>query len=256
VRGFTLIELLAGMAVLSILIVLLAQFVNIGSNAWEQGMRQSESSTSARAGLDYLAAELSTAVANKHVTFRQVDRAVQTYHSALNDYSDRLMFVSVSRTPDENNPARAGIEVAYFLRQMKDTAGDPMPDRYELVRSFRASTNSQYRAYQYDSGVDWTDSNWSPSGQTHTIAENVSSFQVWVYPDTNLSATPNYQSGGNSDKLPVWADIYLETLGEGDAMRAALISNSSAREEFVRKWSRGFTTRVHFRNRSGYNLGS
>jgi len=262
-RGFTLVELLAGMAVLSILIVVLAQFLNVGTDAWEQGMRQSESSSSARAALDYLAAELSTAIANEHVTFRQKDGEFPTFYlgfdagSDWDDDSDQLMFVSVSKKPDEENPVRAGIEVAYYLRKMETTAGGEMMNRYELVRSFRTNTNTQFRAYQNGNGIDWTDNAWQPLPlQTDTIAENISSFQVWVYSGTDSPALPHYQSGGNANKLPVWADIYLETLGESDAQRAALISNDRAREDFVRKWSRGFATRVYFRNRSGYNRDS
>jgi prepilin-type N-terminal cleavage/methylation domain-containing protein len=257
-RGFTLIELLAGMAVLSILILVMAQFVNVGTDAWEHGMRQSESSTSARAALDYLAAELSTAIANDHVTFRHNDKIKPTYYQKLDDYNDRLLFVSVSRKPDETGPTprpRAGIEVGYYLREMKASGPGPgtLANRYELVRSFRASTNSQFKAYRYakGNGPDWTDG-WQPSGQTHTIAENISGFQVWVYPDVQSGSQPGFYSGSYSNSLPVWADIYLETLSETDAKRAALITDPGLREVFVRKWSRGYTTRVHFKNRKGY----
>jgi len=255
--GFTLIELLAGMAVLSVLIVLMAQFVNVGTDAWEHGMRQSETSTSARAALDYIAAELSTAIASDHVTFRHVDKVTETYYTDLDEYGDQLMFVSVSKKPDFSRPARAGMEVVFFLRNMKNTGGSSMVNRYELVRSFRASTNSQFKAYRYanGNGPDWTNG-WNPSSQTHTVAENISAFQVWVYPDVQSNAQPDFHSGSNSNSLPVWADIYLETLSDTDAQRAALISDDSDREEFVRKWSRGYATRVHFKNRKGYNRSS
>jgi len=247
--GFTLIELLAGMAVLSVLILVMSQFVNVGSDAWEQGMRQSERSTSARAALDFIAAELSTAIANDRVAFAHFDQDQKTYYyQDPENFSDQLMFVSVSRSPGQALPARAGAEVAYFVRQMKDS-GNKFIDRYELVRTYLTSEATGYRAYKQ--GEDWTDSD--PSAAGNSIIENVSAFQVWVYPNIGSNAELNYHSDSNSDRLPVWADIYIETLSETDAKLADLIADPGVRLKFVQKWSRGYATRVHFKNRSGYN---
>ena len=262
-RGFTLIELLAGMAVLSILIVLLAQFVNLGTDAWDHGMRQAESSSSARAALEFLASELSTAIAGDRVTFSHLANHTQTYFAGGDHGSDALMFVSVSRPPDDDNPARAGVEVVYFLDKMRKAGSsggtEEMPDRYRLVRSTLTSNAGSFRAYQV---ADWT-SELDPadhSPNADTIAENISAFQVRAYRDVNSPMPIDFGAPGagapgawEKEKLPVYVDIYLETLSDTDAQRAALIRDADKREEYVKKWSRGYGTRVHFKNRQGYS---
>ena len=256
-RGFTLIELLAGMAVLLILIVLLAQFVNLGTDAWDHGMRQAESSSSARAALEFLASELSTAIAGDRVTFSQWANHTQTYFGGGDHGSDALMFVSVSRPPDDDNPARAGVEVVYYLDKMRKARSsgggtEEMRDRYRLVRSMRTSNAGSFRAYQvadWTSGLDPADH--SPNADT--IAENISAFQVRAYQDVNSPMPIDFGATGAWAKLPVYVDIYLETLSDTDAQRAALMQDPGKREEYVKKWSRGYGTRVHFKNRQGYS---
>ena len=63
--GFTLIELLAGMAILSILVLMLGRFFTESSRAWETGTRQADLNNTGRAIMDYVTRELSMAVASE-----------------------------------------------------------------------------------------------------------------------------------------------------------------------------------------------
>ncbi len=256
-RGFTLIELLAGMAVLSILIVLMAQFVNVGMDAWDHGMRQAENTSSAQAALGFIAAELSTAIAREKVTFSQIDDHPTYFSGDPAHESDALMFVSVSRSPDSSPPARAGMEIVYYIDNMtKDKVEggtEAMPDRYRLVRSVQTSNGDDFFAYRLD---DWTAGIFPENhkGKNDTIVENISAFQVRAYADVTSTTPVDYYESGGSTQLPAYVDIYLETLSESDAKRAALMPLGT-RAGFVKKWSRGYGTRVHFKNRNGYIRG-
>jgi prepilin-type N-terminal cleavage/methylation domain-containing protein len=254
-RGFTLIELMAGMAILSVLVLLLARFFDVSTTAYDLGTRQASNNNNGRAVLDFIAKELSTAAADEHLTFRLERNVAQTYNVDDDENSERIYFVSLGNEPGPNE--RSGIQVVYYLALMKDTEDFDIPSRYRLMRSVRSDIRTaSYEAYQWNgnSGIDWTDDGYPLTGSS-VIAENVSAFQIWAYPTaTSLAQQGDYRSPKFGNRLPAWVDIYLEVLDEADAVKVATVHDNSRAEGEVlsRRLGAGYLTRVYFSNRDGY----
>lgn len=87
-----------------------------------------------------------------------------------------------------------------------------------------------------------------------TIAENVAAFEIWAY-NSKGEKISNYYSVDENDVLPLWVDIYLEVLGEDEAVRAAILwssgggSGSADARQYIDNNVRRFTARVFFPNR-------
>jgi hypothetical protein len=89
----------------------------------------------------------------------------------------------------------------------------------------------------------------------NVLAENVTSFEVWLYYNDRgvLKHESSYDSADWGP--PVLADIFVELLGESDAIKADTIQSfgdPSAALEFVNEKAKGYMARVYFRNREGY----
>lgn len=268
-RGFTLIELLVSMTILVLLTLLLGQIFSGSTKAWARTNRDTEVNNNGRALLDFIARELSTAIADRNITFR-LDSDIGTQGPfATKEYPygnrvDAIWLVSADEDPDYVANHRTVRQLGYFVSRMKDDDNNWMSQpRFRLVREMRNDiTGGEFDAYKYPT-VDWTDIgsdmrntiNNSPfgAGADKTIADNVAAFEIWAYPEFGEPDKPNYFSGDVADKLPAWVDLYIELLAEADAIKAADIADSDVQAKFVQKNSHAFIRRVYFMHRTGYN---
>jgi prepilin-type N-terminal cleavage/methylation domain-containing protein len=266
--GFTLIELLAAMAVLVVIVLMMGRLFADSVRTWAVGNKQVENSSNGRAVVNYIARELAMAVADEKLTFRlQSDfGAVITGANTEKPYglydSDAIRFVTLSGIPDNSDKHRAAVQVQYYMALMKDANNNNIPYRYRLLRSFRNDFKGpSYQAYKWPP-VDWTfatgPNDHTPDQGGDVLAENVVSFEMWVWSDAAAANSSfNYSSAqpGNNNRLPLWADVYLELLGESDAIKAAELSAAgySNMRDFLTQRSKGYMARVYFVNRRGYN---
>lgn len=272
-RGFTLIELMVSMGILVVVMLMMARVYTEATNTWQLGSRRIIAATEGRVVMDFLVRELTMAIADEDVTFRTVSPdpsnpyiyGVETYGAE----ADEIFFVGMVRRGAAAF-RRTGNQFCYFVTEMVDEDGNPMPYRYRLVRTrgtrsmYRRASNREQSAYQH---TEWW-SNQEPDlphyGFTglglhpvETIAENVAAFEIWAWSEDQDRYVPNYQSSTENNLLPVWADIYVELLGEDDAVRAAQLwlaaeqnpGLRAAAVEFVDDHARRYMARVFFTNR-------
>ena len=252
--GFTLIELMVAMVVLSILMVMVATIFNDATKAWTLGTRRAETNGSGRAVVDFMARELSAAIADEQITFIATnDFSTAMYESR----GDLLAFVAANRNP-ENSLERTTEEVWYYAMPMKDSNGDNLPGRYRLMRAAKNVTAG--------SGTEcYTNKGWwrsIPSGGA--LIENISAFEVRAYHhdvDKNNVLKNFYSKTDAVDKglehaLPDFVEIYLEVLDEKDAMTAQMMydNNVPDKDKFVERRAKRYTARVYPNSREGYRI--
>jgi prepilin-type N-terminal cleavage/methylation domain-containing protein len=265
-RGFTLIELLAAMSVLVLITLMMARVYTDTTKMWELGTRRVVSAAEGRAVMDFLVRELAMAVADDVVAFRTVSPGMdsESFIYGVETYgaeADEIFFTAMVRRSNRYF-RRTANQYAYFVTQMVDENDEPMPNRFRLVRTrktramFLTPVNRQSSAYVND---EW----WLEqvpilpefSGGRHTVetvAENVAAFEIWSYSENAGGYVSNYRSRMQGNRLPVWADIYLEILSEKDAIRAADLFESGSDMEaraFVDNQARRYMARVFFANR-------
>jgi prepilin-type N-terminal cleavage/methylation domain-containing protein len=273
--GFTILELLCAMAVLLIIVMMMGEIFTHSSRAWEIGTGQAENNTAGRAAIEFLARELSQAIAGSNCTF-----AILPDRDELLTYgmdNDEICFVAASHDPDFEDPEsseRAVREIYYWIRQMKDGRGQLMQARYELARGHYGEEISQrlddeYKTHCYHN-PDW----WLPRRQGgqdrpegEVLVENVAGLRFYsygydekdeeyVYSEEGYYSDDDYAKKEGvdqryGDKLPLFVDIFLEVLTEQDAIRAAAMAESD-QIRYVEDRARRYSARVHFNNRDGY----
>lgn len=244
-HGFTLIEMLTAMAIIVILVLMLTRVFTQGVVAMETGTRNTYRNMNARAVMDYIARELSTAVfefgTNKTFLSMGYNADADDDLAAFGlEGSDELFFIRPDIEPDKDSTYRSIQYVRYYVNNYLDAGGDPIKRaplnpayRFRLMREqSNPSTTGRYSAYFNTSGSDNTGLFWfgitvdgrpaPDAGTQYTMIDGVRTFEVFAYLDAEGESTMDYRSYGNR-KL-AFLDLYLETMDESDAARAALLA--------------------------------
>ena len=276
-RGFTLIELMAAMGILTILVLLMARVFTETSAMWQSSERQIMGASEGRVIMDFLVREFSLAIADDVVAFKHNSdadalRSIPAYGAE----SDEIAFVAMTRPGTaQGDFRRTSNQFYYWVTNMRDENDNIIPNRYRLVRTrltramFSNPGQRARSAYTYPPSTDglpfawWTEMPGGDEGTLQfleTIAENIAAFEIWAYGldgSGNIVSIFSYDSridnhgGNNLNRLPLYVDIYLEMLGETEAIQAAALwsSNQDAARQFVDRQAQRFTARVQFPNR-------
>ncbi len=219
-KGFSLLELLVAMALLSILVVMMTTLFNNSIAAFNVGTQRAEMNMSARAALEYIARELSSAVAGDAdgVAGKKIEFKLDT----------------------------AGSDAKFFT--LTNTNKAPYSSRMFCVRYDQA--NGILEAYHDSDANPYTT---TPSwGASAILIENVLDFSIVVYSSidalTNGAGMYLFDSTLNPEQnLPVCADVILELMSADDMKRYR--TNTVNKDDYRKKNSRIYSTRVFFNNR-------
>ena len=226
--GFSLIEVLVSMTVLIVIIVMVTNMFRNASEAWDTGTQRAEMNTSARAAIEYIARELSCAVAGSIHDSAGATKKIKKIKIGIDEdgVSNTLSFVALSGS--EGTRSLRGIRFKYEPNQIRAC---------------------------HDTGTfnPYDTSDWSSYPGVAPLITNVWSFTVTVCSNEtdmiNGVVRYTYDSSLNSDLLPACVDISIEMLNGRDMARA--LSLGAAQAGFVMTNSRVYTTRVCFPNRGG-----
>ena len=253
-NGFTLIEILSAVAILMIIVLVMGRIFGDSARMWQIGTKNVQSDTEGRIVMDMLERQISQSIADEVLTFRTFglpEYGVAVYGVAP-EMGVEIFFVAPERTPSASMRRSAQL-AGYYMDEMLDENGNVIPNRYRLVRVRRTAssyTNPNNSAYLRS---DWWMQMFGP--ERETIVENVAAFEVWAYSEDRNDYVADYSSADEGNKLPLWLDIYLELLGEDDAVRVAELMNRNQDEAAMRiinENSRRYVTRVFFPMREGY----
>jgi prepilin-type N-terminal cleavage/methylation domain-containing protein len=129
--GFTLIELLAGMAVLTILVLLLTRVFSESTRLMLQGTKRLENVIAGRSAMHYMAREISGAIDDDLLSMSLVsDKDTMLENST--EKADRLYFCSAQGRPDAIGERQVR-QIMYRTMEMRDFNGVIMPNRMRLV---------------------------------------------------------------------------------------------------------------------------
>ncbi len=248
--AFTLVEILTAMAVLSIIILMMARIFTESTRAFDLGTKIADQNLKGRMVLDFMAREISQAVADDVLAFKLDSEDFELFGNSVED-GDRLQFVTLSQLVDEGTPRQAR-EVVYFVDDIEKD--DAPTGRYQLKRAVKTAGIT---CYDQPSPNKWWE---GTSGNTRTLAENVAGFQVWCYTAPDTEAIYDYDSTGSKpeqiNKLPMWIEISLMMFDEKDAEHMANLDAFNAppgeiSKEAIKR-ARRYVTRINFVNRNGY----
>lgn len=259
VKAFTLVELLCAMAILMIIVLLMSMIFEDTERAWALGTGRAENNMSGRAALNLLAHDLQYGVADYLLTFcMRKDPGLTTYGTYYD--ADEVFVVSLQDSSADG--LRTAREIYYWVEQQPGYTY-----RYQLMRGVytNALCDAAYVNNHSYSNVTWYDDNPRPGtpaathpGTNAVIGVNVAAFGVMA-PNGNGVIVHDYVSSdtnvleNNNDRMPEYIDVYVETLTDRDAKRAAsIMPGTAACHDFVRKNARRYATRVYFHNRMGY----
>lgn len=254
--AFTLVEILTAMAILAVIILMMARLFTESTRAFEMGTSLAEQNLKGRMIMDFMAREISHAVADGTIAFKLDSEDVELFGAAVED-GDRLQFATFAQSVDSTN--RQIREVVYFVDEMSD-------GRYQLRRAIRSGSITCYNTPSPHKW--WTD---IQDKEGKTLAENIAGFQVWCYAGPNTEAMYNYDStklvniqekgtktkvGETINELPMWIEISLMMLDEQDAEYIANLFSFNSDEDLIReeavKRARRYVTRINLVNRNGY----
>jgi len=221
--AFTLIELLVVMAVLGVIVTLVVTLMVGGRRIGGDLLRTEDVHRSARTVIDNLTWDLGHAIADSNLTF-----AVSNNSDGVACYGvtcSTMDLVVLSDDTDGTN--RAARSVQYWI-EPADSVSNSV---YRLMRASRPLA------------ADWSP---APFSETGVVVAGVAAFVVGVS-SAGIVVT-DYASTSFSNRLPAYADIYLELLDPGVARRAAVMSEEEA-NEFVGANALHFAARVALDNR-------
>lgn len=253
--GFTVIELLAAMTILIFLVMMMTRVFTETSGVWNKGADRSQTAAEGRVIMDFIVKEMTQAIADEVVSFKLNSGGSNSKPlygvNAYGAESDEICFVAGVRPPPGVS-LRNSHQFAYFIAPMLNETEQVIPNRYRLVRVRK--TSSMYSSTANLETSAYRDREWWRRMNTNsleTIAENVAGFEVWAYSEKQRDYVFGYDSTVEDNLLPSWVDIYLELLGEDDAVRAAILwdANPTEAADYVSRNVRRFNARVFFPNR-------
>ncbi len=268
--GFTLIEVLAAVVILLLIVLAMGRIYASTTKAYQETMKQAERDAAARAVMDYIAREIGLAMfdnpntsTNALLTMRYRANTMTGNYGL--EGADEIWFVSANNNLRTNQP-RDCVMRAYFVQNYNGLSNAPANAQYRfaLWRDFQNvayATNSSgidWNVYVNDQdGLDWSGSGASfpTRSRDDLLLENVRTFEIFAYEDPFGTRVLSWDS---RNPQPLFCmDIYLETFGEADAIRAALLAASlgpgDARTvEFAESAVRRHYQRIFFPLKAGY----
>lgn len=263
--GFTIIEMLTAMVVLIFIVLMMTRIFTETTGIWTRGAKNVQSAVEGRVIMDFISKEMTQAIADDVVTFKLNsgggEPPLYGQKFVFGAESDEVCFVGMVRSGDSGY-RRTGNQFVYFISSMLDENNAPIANRYRLVRTRR--TQSMYSSPGNIANSAYGDREWwrkmdpdidddGPDSGTpiETIAENVAGFEVWAWSQDRDDYDFGYNSAANNNLLPQWVDIYLELLGESEAIRAAILwsVDPDRGAEYIAQNVKRYTTRVFFPNR-------
>ena len=253
-HGFTLIELLAAMAILAIIVLMMARVFSGSARAWQLGTSRVEDSANARAALQMVADDLYMAGVADQLDFRLDSSFLPVYDApgtgaAAPFVTDCLYFASMRHDTDTVG-RRSSELVWYYLKENSDR-----PYHYQLVRVSRTSTAQ----VDYATKPDWAGAHLSSisGGEEKVLVHNIGDFAVYCYDrqGNDLIDVADYEaSNGYGGKLPYMVEIYLMTVSEDTANKAAAMADNGAGDtarDFINRMGPRYQIRAYMNNRQG-----
>jgi prepilin-type N-terminal cleavage/methylation domain-containing protein len=248
--GFTLVEILLAVAILSIMVVLTTRIISNATDIIGASTRQSFQNTQARTVMDLITRDFVQAVGNSNYPFFWGAAPLAGVANALSGTTygtnthEGIKFVAFTGLPDAN--VREVDKICYFLREQTPAQlaarGFPF---YRLMRSSSPVCTCCNRA-------DWT-INTIPDEDEVEVVPYVVSIR---FDCRDRFGTP-VSSGGYTNELPAYLDVYLTVLSEHDARRAYRLGQifspgSPQQMNYVISNARRYFTRCYSLNRTAY----
>lgn len=277
--GFTLIELLAAMAVLSVIVLLLTRVYTDGASALQLGKRSADRNVYARAVMDFIARELSMMTYDYGDDLAVNFLGGAYYNERLPVFganSDDISFITLTKSMDgvtsssTNGHKRSAMQIRYFVDNFEGLKDAPKNAEYRY-----ALWRDNYHPHAASSGN-------RPAGAYHLLAldhlawmgnrdddsvamtrramliDNIRTFDVFLYTDERGATQPDWQSfNTNNSKKIAFLDLYLETMDERDASRAAQLAATLGPEhdtliDYVNQAVKRNYRRVYLHNKMGW----
>jgi prepilin-type N-terminal cleavage/methylation domain-containing protein len=247
--AFTLIELLAAMTILTIMVLLISRLFADSTRLWKVGTKRIESNTDGRAVVDFMVRELSAALCDG-VNGPLGLKLDSDFREAHGMDPDRIFFCSSAQTSERRSSGdyRQVSQVVYDLDEMKNAnnSGD-LDGRYRVVRYGVEKLGSSFTCYN-PGGFPQGSVSYS-SWNNMTLAENVRTLEFWVY-DTNQTGVSIADYDSSVHGRPSYIEVYLELLGQDDAIKASLLP-AAAQEEFCNRVARRYVGRAYLHANGG-----
>lgn len=265
VAGFTLIEMLASVVILVLIVLAMGRIYASSSRAYQDTIKQAERDAAARAVMDFLAREISQALFeaaayNTNALLSMRYEANTTPDVFGLEGADEIWLISANNVTGSGRPPRESVMRCYFVENYEGLTDAPpnAPYRFALWQNYRNITNTG-AAFPYaggSGGLDWMDGTTVlQKRRDHLLLENVRTFEIFAYADERGTRVFDWDS---RDTQPLFCmDIYLETLSEADAIRAAQLAatvgpNHPTTVQFVESAVRRHYQRIFFPNKFGY----
>ncbi len=212
------------MTVLSIMVLMVANIFQGSSAAWNIGTQKADMNTSARAALDFMVRELSSAVAGP---VDAVSPPVPLLFQVIG--GNDVLFVSLAGDVHSGRALR-NASFYYDANQLKYA--------HQLASPYTIPPNPPNLPGHSGAGM---------------LITNVLSVNFYVYTSESDLASGISSVGITLDKLPICMDIALEMLG-GDDMRRYEKLVGTDKIDFKDRNAKVYTTRIYFPNRVGYSV--
>jgi prepilin-type N-terminal cleavage/methylation domain-containing protein len=260
--GFTLIEMLTAVVVLLLMIMAVGRIYASATKAYQETLKQAERDAAARAVMDYLAREISLALfessnANTNALLTMLYRANTTPGNFGLEGADEIWLLTANNNLRFERPREALMRV-YFVGNYLGVTNPPPNARYRfaLWQNFEhpaAISTDPYAGGQ--EGLRWPDSGTLPRSRRYPLLENVRTFEIFAYSDADGTRVFEWDSRRPENLFCM--DIYLETLSEADAIRAAQLAatlgpNHTRTIDFVESAVRRHYQRIYFPNKFSY----
>lgn len=255
--GFTLLEILAAVSVLAIIVLFMGNIFSNSSRVWKLGNKRIESNNAGRAAVEYIAREISTAYVDGSFELRLYSDKDMIYPGG--DLSDRIAFMSGTTTPQFSTTLT--YRIVRQIKQCMFAVVGSNKGPYTLVQKVFQTPTEITQASQNTTWPDdisaAVDSGAATMNSLSVIADNVRNLEFFVYVQDPATGKPravsDYKSwepsgGLTNTVMPLYVDIYLEVLGEEDAIKAA---NGLNKPEDLRRMARRYFTRAYLPNAQG-----
>lgn len=284
--GFTLIEIMGAMVVLALLVLMIGRLFTASTKTFNQGTRGTELNAQARAVMNFMAREMSTAILDTPTTNWPGDPLLTLgYWSGLDTdlngpqlgngevYGcnvDDVTFVSGMGDPPDDPDYRSFYLTRYYIDNMKDEDNIAIPNRFALKRAFLKNRNDAAGIFE----AAMNDPAWMQNefleNNNEIMMENVGRMFVKYWPSgheaTETAATDARSCVSDGEKLATvphpalklaFIDIYLEAMDEDSARRVKTVWDNVGtpgknEKMLVAKSMKRYHQRVYFHNIQRY----
>jgi prepilin-type N-terminal cleavage/methylation domain-containing protein len=195
-KGFTLLELLISMTLLLVMVGFLAVAFNSASVAWQQGEKDVDRFSQARATIDLMTRDLRQAIVSTNLPFYA--------------YTNGIAFVA----PVNADPNSADLAEIVYVLNWNDPTVPPTQQNFapfKLYRRLTKPTDTQWSVYS--NPLNWP----ATSGNSSLVCDSIINFAVTCY-YTNGNSTASFWN--STPKPSVWNESVpgLPIAKAGDGM--------------------------------------